>query len=224
MEPAKDHIRRILLVLTRQDPNPETCLRFETPWQLLVATILSAQCTDERVNLVTPALFRKYPDVAAFAGADRAVLEADIRPTGFFRNKAKSIQGAARMIVEEFDGRVPESMVELVTLPGVARKTGNIVLSSAFGKAEGIAVDVHVARLSGRLGLSREIVPERIERDLLALVPKAYWLRFNHLLVNYGRAVCKARKPLCGECRLASLCPKIGVVPLSPSAARVARR
>jgi endonuclease-3 len=211
MEPAAKRIRRILLVLQRQDPDPKTFLQYETPWQLLVATILSAQCTDERVNRVTPALFRKYPDAAAFARADRAELEADIRPTGFFRNKAKSIQGAARKIVEEFGGRVPETMAELITLPGVARKTANIVLSSAFGKAEGIAVDVHVARVSVRLGLSRETVPEKIERDLLALVPKAYWLGFNYWLVNHGRAVCQARKPKCGECRLASLCPKIGV-------------
>lgn len=209
MEPAKDRIRRILLVLARQDPEPKTCLRHETPWELLVATILSAQCTDERVNQVTPALFRKYPDAAAFARADREELEAAIRPTGFFRNKAKSIQGAARRIVDELGGRVPETMAELITLPGVARKTANIVLSSAFGKAEGIAVDVHVARLSGRLGLSRQTVPERIERDLMVLVPKEYWLDFNYLLVNHGRAVCRARKPLCGECRLADLCPKI---------------
>jgi endonuclease III len=213
MEPAKDRIRRILQVLTIQDPDPETCLRYETPWQLLVATVLSAQCTDERVNKVTPALFRKYPDVAAFGAADRAGLEADIRSTGFFRNKAKSIQGAARKIVEDFGGRVPETMAELVTLPGVARKTANIVLSSAFGKAEGIAVDVHVARISGRLGLTRETAPEKIERDLLALVPKAYWLDFNYMLVNHGRAVCQARKPKCAECRLAGLCPKIGVKP-----------
>jgi endonuclease-3 len=211
MEPAKDRIRRILQVLTSQDPNPETCLRYETPFQLLVATILSAQCTDERVNRVTPALFRKYPDIRAFTEADRAGLEADIRPTGFFRNKAKNIQGAARKIMNDFGGRVPETMAELITLPGVARKTANIVLSSAFGKAEGIAVDVHVARISGRLGLSRETVPEKIERDLLALVPKAYWLDFNYLLVNHGRAVCRARKPGCGECRLAAICPKDGV-------------
>ncbi|MDD8027324.1 MAG: endonuclease III [Acidobacteriota bacterium] len=211
MEPAKGRIRRILQVLTKQDPEPETCLRHETPWELLVATILSAQCTDERVNTITPGLFRKHPDVRAFAEADRAGLEADIRPTGFFHNKAKSIQGAARAIMDDFGGRVPDTMAELVTLPGVARKTANIVLSSAFGKAEGIAVDVHVARLSGRLGLSLETVPEKIERDLLALVPKDYWLSFNYLLVNHGRAVCQARKPKCGECRLAALCPKVGV-------------
>jgi endonuclease III len=211
MEPAKDRIRRIVHVLNRQDQHPETCLRHETPWELLVATILSAQCTDERVNLITPGLFRKYPDVKAFAAADRAGLEADIRPAGFFRNKAKSIQGAARKLVDDFGGSVPETMAELITLPGVARKTANIVLSSVFGKAEGIAVDVHVARLSGRLGLSRETAPEKIERDLLAFVPKEFWLDFNYLLVNHGRAVCQARKPKCGECRLAALCPRIGV-------------
>ncbi len=202
---------KIIRILREDDPHPETCLRHETPWELLVATILSAQCTDERVNRITPGLFRKYPDVKAFAEADRAGLEADIRPAGFFRNKAKSIQGAARKLADEFGGRVPETMAELITLPGVARKTANIVLSSAFGRAEGIAVDVHVARISGRLGLSRETAPEKIERDLLALVPKDYWLDFNYLLVNHGRAVCQARKPKCGECRLAPLCPKIGV-------------
>ncbi len=201
----------IVRILRERDPHPSTCLLHESPWELLVATILSAQCTDERVNRITPGLFRKYRRVESFARADRAALEADIRPAGFFRNKAKSIQGAALKIMADFHGRVPETMDELLTLPGVARKTANIVLSSAFGKAEGIAVDVHVARISGRLGLSREKIPERIERDLLAIVPQADWLDFNHLLVNHGRAVCQARKPKCGECRLASLCPKIGV-------------
>jgi len=207
MESAKDRIVKIVRILEKEYPDSRTALRFETPFQILVATILSAQCTDERVNQITPALFRKYPDAAAFAAADRAELEAEIRPTGFFRNKAKSIIGAAAMIVGDFGGRVPETMAELITLPGVARKTANIVLSSGFGQAEGIAVDVHVKRLSGRLGLSRQTVPEKIEQDLLKIVPKKDWLDFNYLLVNHGRRICQARRPKCPECALAKLCP-----------------
>ncbi len=198
-------------ILEKDYPAAETCLRFETPLQLLVATILSAQCTDIRVNLITPALFAKYPDARAFADADRAELETAIRSAGFFRNKAKSILGAAGKIVADFGGRVPDSMAELVTLPGVARKTANIVLSGAYKKAEGIAVDVHVARLSGRLGLTKETVPEKIERDLLDIIPKKYWLDFNYMLVNHGRAVCQSRKPKCSACRLSDLCPRLGV-------------
>jgi len=219
MEPAKDRIRGIVRILTQADPHPETCLVHRSPWELLVAVILSAQCTDERVNRITPGLFRAYPDVKAFAEADRAGLEAAIRSAGFFRNNAKSIQGAARKLLDDFGGRVPRTMDELLTLPGVARKTANIVLSSAFGRAEGIAVDVHVARISGRLGLSRETAPEKIERDLLALVPRGHWLDFNYLLVNHGRAVCAARKPKCGDCRLAALCPKNGVAAASETGA-----
>lgn len=207
MELAKDRVVRIIRVLEKEYPESRTALRFETPLQILVATILSAQCTDERVNKLTPALFKKYPDAAAFATADRTELELDIRPTGFFRNKAKSIIGAAAKIVGDFGGRVPSTMAELVTLPGVARKTANIVLSSAYGKAEGIAVDVHVKRLSGRLGLSRRLEPEKIEQDLLKIVPRRDWLDFNYLLVNHGRRICQARKPKCPECNLAKLCP-----------------
>jgi endonuclease-3 len=211
MESAKNRLPGILKILDKAYPAAETCLTFRTPWELLVATILSAQCTDERVNKVTPGLFAKYPDVRAFARADQFELEADIRSTGFFRNKARNILGAARMLVADFGGRVPESMAELVTLPGVARKTANIVLSSAFHKAEGIAVDVHVARLSQRMGLTKQSVPEKIEPDLLALVPRKYWLDFNYRLVNHGRAICQARKPKCDECGVRDLCPRIGV-------------
>jgi endonuclease-3 len=187
MEGAKDRVVKIVKILERRYPDRRTALAFETPLQILVATILSAQCTDERVNKITPALFAKYPTVDALAAADRAELEQDIRPAGFFRNKAKSILGATQAIVRDFGGRVPETMAELVTLPGVARKTANIVLSSAFRKAEGIAVDVHVKRLAGRLGLSRKTDPEKIEQDLLAIVPFRYWLDFNYLLVDHGR-------------------------------------
>jgi len=207
MDRPKNRVPKIIRILKKEYPEARTLLAFETPLQILVATILSAQCTDERVNKLTPALFRKYPTVRAFAAADRAELELDIRPTGFFRNKTKSIIGAAQRIEAEFGGQVPATMAELVTLPGVARKTANIVLSSAFGTAEGIAVDVHVKRLSGRLGLSGQIDPEKIERDLLAIVPRSDWLVFNSLFVNHGRAVCPARKPKCPVCKLSRLCP-----------------
>jgi len=211
MDSIKARVLKILRILEKDYPAAETCLKFETPLQLLVATILSAQCTDVRVNQITPALFDKYQDARAFADADRAELETAIRSAGFFRNKAKSILGAAGKIVADFGGRVPDSMAELVTLPGVARKTANIVLSGAYKKAEGIAVDVHVARLSGRLGLTKETVPEKIERDLLDIIPKKYWLDFNYMLVNHGRAVCQSRKPKCSSCRLSDVCPRFGV-------------
>ena len=207
MKPAEERIGKIILILRREYPGSRTALGFESPLQILVATILAAQCTDKRVNQITPALFLKYPTAAAFAAADRAELEAEIRPTGFFRNKAKSIIGAARKIVEDFDGRVPANMADLITLPGVARKTANIVLSSGYGIAEGIAVDTHVKRLSGRLGLSRQRDPEKIEKDLLRLVPKKDWLDFNYMLVNHGRKTCQARKPRCPECLVRRFCP-----------------
>lgn len=207
MAPAKDRIGKIIRILRREYPGSRTALGFESPLQILVATILAAQCTDERVNQITPALFRKYPTAAAFAAADRAELEAEIRPTGFFRNKAKNIIGAARKIAEEFGDQVPSNMADLITLPGVARKTANIVLSSGYGIAEGIAVDTHVKRLSGRLGLSRQDDPEKIEKDLLRLVPKKDWLDFNYMLVNHGRKTCQARKPRCPDCALRHLCP-----------------
>jgi endonuclease III len=212
MDNVKDRVLKIIKVLGKSYPDSRTALAFETPLQILVATILSAQCTDERVNKLTPGLFAKYPTTEAFASADRAELERDVRPAGFFRNKAKSIIGAARMILNDFGGRVPDTMAELVTLPGVARKTANIVLSSAYRKAEGIAVDVHVKRISGRLGLSRQADPEKVERDLLKIVPFYYWLDFNYLLVNHGRAVCQARKPKCTVCKIARLCPSAGKV------------
>lgn len=212
MDDAKDRILKIIKILKKSYPDSRTALAFETPLQILVATILSAQCTDERVNKLTPALFAKYATAEAFATADRAELEGAIRPAGFFRNKAKSIIGAARTIVNDFGGRVPETMAELVTLPGVARKTANIVLSSAYRKAEGIAVDVHVKRLSGRLDLSRQADPEKIEQDLLKIVSFQDWLDFNYLFVNHGRAICQARKPKCAVCKIARLCPSAGKV------------
>ncbi|HOE26175.1 MAG: endonuclease III [Candidatus Aureabacteria bacterium] len=207
MRSARGRIGEIVAILRENYPESRTALRHEDPFQLLVATILSAQCTDARVNMVTPSLFGKYPTAAHFARAKQAILEKEIRSTGFFRNKARNIIGAAKHIVAEHGGNVPDTMEELVALPGVARKTANIVLSSAYGKAEGIAVDTHVRRLSRRLGLSAEEDPVKIERDLMAIVPKGDWLDFNHLLVNHGRAICRAKKPRCPDCPLKRLCP-----------------
>jgi endonuclease-3 len=210
MKKAKDRIEDIIHILRKAYPRSHTALHFETPLQILVATILSAQCTDEKVNEITPFLFHKYPAASDFAQADPLVLEKEIRPTGFFRNKTKSIINASKKIVEDFHGVVPDKMEDLITLPGVARKTANIVLSSAYKKADGIAVDTHVKRLSQRLGLSREKNPDKIERDLMNLVPKKYWLDFNYILVNHGRKVCQARKPNCPECAVKDLCPSAG--------------
>ena len=207
MHSAKERIGEIVAILRKHYPESRTALRHDNPLQILVATILSAQCTDERVNTITPGLFRKYPSAAKFAAAPQTALEKEIRSTGFFRNKARNIIGAAKKIAAEHGGRVPDTMEELVSLPGVARKTANIVLSSAYGKAEGIAVDTHVRRLSQRLGLSAEEDPVKIERDLMTIVPKRDWLDFNYLLVNHGRAICQARKPRCPDCPLKRLCP-----------------
>lgn len=207
LDRVKARVPELLRILRKAYPHSRTALHFENPLQILVATILAAQSTDETVNKVTPDLFRKYPTAADLARADRATLEREIHSTGFFRNKAKSILGAARAIVEDHGGKVPSTMAELVELPGVGRKTANIVLSSGFGKAEGIAVDTHVRRLSGRLGLSREEEPDKIEQDLLAVVPRRDWLDFNSILVNHGRKVCQARKPLCPQCVVRRLCP-----------------
>jgi endonuclease-3 len=211
MKSARDRLPEIIKVLRREFPESRTALKFETPFQILVATILAAQCTDERVNKVTPGLFRKYPTAAAFASADREELENEIRSTGFFRIKAKSILGAAKKIVEDFGGRVPDTMAELLILPGVARKTANIVLSAGYGKAEGIAVDTHVRRLAGRLGLSRESDPEKIEGDLMRIVPREDWLDLNSMLVDHGRKTCRARKPDCPACPIRHLCPSANV-------------
>ncbi len=209
MEPVheKKRARRIIGLLKREYPDATCSLNHTSPLELLVATILSAQCTDERVNLVTADLFRKYRTCEDYAAAPAAELEQDIRSTGFFRNKAKAIQGACRLLLEEFGGRVPETMDELLRLPGVARKTANVVLGNAFGIASGVVVDTHVARLSARLALSAEKSPEKIEQDLINLVPEADWIVFPHLLIAHGRKICKARTPLCAECVLEPLCP-----------------
>jgi len=188
-------------------PDARCALDHGSPLELLVATILSAQCTDARVNQVTPALFRRYPTAAAYARAPLAELEEAIRSTGFFRNKARSLQGLGAALVERHGGRVPETMSELVRLPGVGRKTANVVLGNAFGRDEGVVVDTHVGRISRRLGLTREDDPEKVERDLMALVPQEDWTLWAHLLIAHGRAVCRAPRPRCAECPVAGLCP-----------------
>ncbi|QKD80851.1 endonuclease III [Thermoleptolyngbya sichuanensis A183] len=197
----------ILDRLRRLYPDATCSLDYETPVQLLVATILSAQCTDERVNKVTPELFRRFPDAASMASADLAELEELVRSTGFYRNKAKNIQGACRKIVTDFGGQVPQTMEELLTLPGVARKTGNVVLAHAFGINAGVTVDTHVKRLSQRLGLTTHTEPVQIERDLMKLLPQPDWENWSIRLIYHGRAVCNARNPACDRCQLVDLCP-----------------
>lgn len=201
----------LLLRLKQLYPEAPCTLNYDTPVQLMVATILSAQCTDERVNLVTPELFRRFPDAAALAGADLAELETLVRSTGFYRNKAKNIQAACRMIMEQFGGEVPKLMEDLLKLPGVARKTANVVLAHAFDIHMGVTVDTHVKRLSYRLGLTEHTDPIRIERDLMKLLPQDDWENWSIRLIYHGRAVCMARNPQCDRCALADLCPSANV-------------
>jgi endonuclease-3 len=200
-------LKRIMARLRRAYPQARCALHHQDPLQLLIATILSAQCTDQRVNQVTAKLFQRYRTAADYAAADRAELEALIRPTGFFRNKARSIQAACRALVERHGGQVPRTMAELTALDGVGRKTANVVLGNAFGINEGIPVDTHVARLARRLGLSRHTQPERIERDLMTLVPRRHWAMLSHWLIWHGRRRCSARKPDCSNCEIRGLCP-----------------
>lgn len=211
MNAAKSKVIQILTALRRAYPDSQCALDHQTPLQLLVATILSAQCTDVRVNLVTPALFARYRTAADFAASPPGELEALIRPTGFFRNKAKSIRACCRVIAEKHAGRVPDTMAELVALAGIGRKTASVVLGVAYGKAEGIVVDTHVTRLSRRLGFTRHTNPVKIERALMKIVPRADWIDFSHLLIWHGRRRCAARKPDCQRCELCDWCPKIGV-------------
>jgi endonuclease III len=207
-EPAR--VRAITDGLEELYPDVDCELDRETPFQLVCATILSAQCTDERVNMVTPELFRRYPTPAAMAKAALPALEKIIRSTGFFRQKAKSLKGTATGILERFGGEVPKTLAELTTLPGVARKTANVVLGTAFGLAEGIVVDTHIQRLAMRLGLTRATEPKGIEQDLMKVLPHETWIRMGHQLIWHGRRVCFARKPNCAECTLASFCPSAG--------------
>jgi endonuclease III len=204
--PNPARVRAILLGLDEAYPEASCELIHENPFELLISTILSAQCTDVTVNMVTKDLFQKYPDAQALAYADPRALEQEIRPTGFFRNKTKSIMGASKKIVEEFGGKVPQTMEELLTLPGVARKTANVVLGSGFGIASGVVVDTHVQRLSERLDLTKNTDPKKIEQDLMQIIPREKWILFSHQLIWHGRRVCNARKPKCVECNLERLC------------------
>ena len=205
--PAQARLPEILRLLRELHPDAKCALDFENPLQLLVATILSAQCTDERVNKVTPVLFARYPTAQALAEADREELEQIIHSTGFYRNKAKNVQEACRRIVTEYGGEVPSNMADLLSLAGVARKTANVVLGNCYGIADGIVVDTHVKRLSERLALTTQTDPEKIERDLMAMTPQAEWIDLSHLLIFHGRRVCDARKPRCGDCPISYLCP-----------------
>jgi endonuclease-3 len=209
---AKQHATRIARLLQAAYPEAKCSLDFRTPLELLVATILSAQCTDRRVNQVTKSLFKKYRSAADYARVPPSELERDIQSTGFFRNKAKSIQGCCRALMERHDGRVPREMDALVQLPGVGRKTANVVLGTAYGAATGVVVDTHVARLAQRLGLSTEKNPEKIERDLMDIFPDSEWIALSHRLIQHGRQICTARKPNCPECPLEKECPKVGVI------------
>jgi endonuclease-3 len=213
----KQRVRKIIRLLKRAYPDAKCSLNHANAFELLIATILSAQCTDARVNIVTQDLFRKYRQPEDYLKVSPKELEKDIRTTGFFRNKTKSIQGTAKVLTEEYGGKVPETIEELLELPGVARKTANVVLGNAFGIRSGVVVDTHVTRLSHRLGLSSQKTAEKIEQDLIAIVPKKDWVIFPHLLIAHGRGICKARNPLCAECAVEKLCPssylKTGVMP-----------
>jgi endonuclease-3 len=203
---SPERISSLLERLAQAYPSAECALHHRNPWELLVATILSAQCTDARVNMVTPSLFKRFPTPTDFAHAPLVEIEEEIRSTGFYHNKAKSLNGAARTLVGEFAGKVPQTMDELLRLPGVARKTANVVLGVAFGKAVGVVVDTHVLRLSRRLELTKEIQPVAVEKDLMKVIPQNDWIAFSHELIHHGRQVCIARKPRCADCTLETLC------------------
>ena len=211
MKNAKDRIRPVIRRLRKRYPDAECSLRHRNPLQLLVATILSAQCTDNRVNLVTKSLFREYKTARDYADADPRVFEEQIRSTGFYRNKTKSIIGMAQVLVEQHDRKVPRSMEQLVSLPGIGRKTANVVLGNAFGIDEGIVVDTHVKRICNRLAFTAHKDPDKIENDLINLVPKSDWTLFPHLLIHHGREICQARVPKCEICPINDLCPSASV-------------
>ena len=203
----KERVMKIIELLEIEYPKARTALHYTSPLEILVATILSAQCTDKRVNIVTKSLFKKYRSVEDYANADLVELEEDIRSTGFYKNKAKNIKNTSQLLVEKFDSHVPRTMSELLELPGVARKTANIVLSNAYGIIEGVAVDTHVLRLAQRLGFTENKNPDKIEKDLMEIVPKSHWKRITDLLIFHGRNVCIARKPKCSLCVLNKICP-----------------
>ncbi len=209
-ETKKDKKKRAALLykqLEKEYKGAKCALHFTSAWELLVATILSAQCTDKRVNMVTPALFKKFPTIESFAKADKKTLEQYIHSTGFYRNKTKNIIGAAKTILQDFNGTVPQTMKELITIPGIARKSANVILYVWYGKNEGVVVDTHVKRLSNRLGLTNEKNPVKIEKDLMQLYPRSQWGTFAYYLVEHGRALCKAPTPRCADCTLIELCP-----------------
>lgn len=210
----KKHARRIITILKRTYPLAECALHHETAFQLLAATILSAQCTDERVNMVTPHLFAKYPTPAKLAAAPQQSVEKIIQSCGFFRNKATSLRGMARALVERHDGEVPRDLESLTSLPGVGRKTANVVLGTAFGIPSGVVVDTHVKRISRLLGLTTSSNPAIIERELMAILPGKEWINYSHRLIHHGRAICIARRPKCRECPLLKVCPRVGLPPL----------
>jgi len=205
--PSNEKVNKIIIILGETHPDAKVALRFENPLEILVATILSAQCTDERVNEVTKVLFKKYRTAQDYADADIDELKEIIRPTGFFNQKSKYIVEMAKGLVTKFDGKAPDNMNDLLTLPGVARKTANVVLSAAFGKSEGIVVDTHVKRVSFRIGFTDQKNPEKIEKDLMKIIPKDKWIFIGNALIFHGRRLCKARKPLCDDCSLNKLCP-----------------
>lgn len=204
---STSRVLEIMRLLEKEWPDAKIALHYSNPLELLIATILSAQCTDERVNMVTKSLFKKYTKAEDYANARLDELEEDIKPTGFYRNKAKNIKAACKILVEKFNSEAPRTMEDMVSLPGVARKTANIVLANAYGVIEGIAVDTHVRRLAKRLGLTENDDPNKIEKDLMAIVPRDKWLRITDLLIFHGRYICVARKPKCGECALNKICP-----------------
>ncbi|MGD1064013.1 MAG: endonuclease III [Terracidiphilus sp.] len=203
---APERAATILKGLDEAYPDANCALDHRSPWELLVATILSAQCTDVRVNMVTPGLFRRFPSAEAMAKASLPELEELIKTTGFFRNKAKSIQGAARKIIADFNGQVPQTLAELITIPGAARKTANVVLGVCFGKAEGVVVDTHVFRITRRLELAKSDTPEKVEQELMQVIPPERWISFSHQIIHHGRQVCTARNPKCNVCNLEPLC------------------
>ena len=213
----KDRTKEIIRRMKRAYPDAKCSLNHSNAFELLIATILSAQCTDQRVNIVTADLFRKYREPADYLKVSEKELQNDVRTTGFFRNKAKSIRGTSRTLIDEYHGKVPQTMAELLELPGVARKTANVVLGNAFGIKAGVVVDTHVTRLSHRLDLTQQKTAEKIELDLIEIVPRKEWVIFPHLMIHHGRAICKARGPLCEECVIEKLCPssflKTGVAP-----------
>jgi len=199
-------VKKILAILDQMYPGVNCALHHTNAWELLVATILSAQCTDKRVNMVTPGLFRKYPTIQDFASAKQEELAQDIRSTGFFNNKAKSVIGAARKLLADFQGEIPRDIDQLLTVPGAARKTANVVLGTAFGIASGVVVDTHVQRISRGMALTKGTDPVNIEKDLVRIIPKEKWILFSHQIIHHGRALCIARNPRCAECRLEPLC------------------